>query len=288
MARNRNRPASLVHQVKEKLNSITRYGQSKHQDKLDHIAGNYIYSYDTRKAYLRHGCDFVLWCRDVYGCRILEDCRQYAAAYIAMLQQKGQSPSTLKLKAAAIAKLYSCTTAELGIVTPDRRRADITRSRGIKKSDKHFSETRNEDLIAFCRGTGLRNHKELQQLHGNQLECDNDGQYWLMNIVGKGGKKRNVPVLPDYEDVIAKYCRNAGDGLVWPHVSSHADIDSYRADYAMAWYERLARDEIPKSEQYHCRRELVGVTYDKAAMQIVSRYLGHNRIGEIAGHYLHR
>lgn len=63
----------------------------------------------------------------------------------------------------------------------------------------------------------------------------------------------------------------------------------YRADYASAWYKRLARPAafIPPADRYVCRRDRAGVVYDKAAMLQVSRMLGHNRISVIAGHYLH-
>jgi hypothetical protein len=110
-----------------------------------------------------------------------------------------------------------------------------------------------------------------------------------VGVKGKGGKIRDVPVLPDYEATVVRCCVAAGSGKVWPHVSSHADIHSYRADYASAWYKRLARPAafIPPVDRYVCRRDRAGVVYDKAAMLQVSRMLGHNRISVIAGHYLH-
>ena len=39
--------------------------------------------------------------------------------------------------------------------------------------------------------------------------------------------------------------------------------------------------------RYYCRNDLKGVVYDKQAMRIASRALGHNRICVIAGHYLY-
>ena len=57
----------------------------------------------------------------------------------------------------------------------------------------------------------------------------------------------------------------------------------------LAWYKRLARPVafLERSERYVCRCDRAGVVYDKAAMKQVSRFLGHNRIEVIAGHYLH-
>ncbi len=288
VVRKRNKRTSLIRQVQEALGAQLAIGSSKRNDRLNGCQVSRIYSWGTYRVYLRHSFDFVRWVKDQYGVRSLEEAKRYAAEYIQVLTAAGYAPSTLKLIAAAVAKTYRCSVDDLGIKTAPRRRADITRSRGRKVSDIHFSEDRNRDLVEFCRGSGLRNRKELQVVRGSQVEHREDG-YYLVHIKGKGGKYRDVPVLPDYEDTVERCCLAAGAGKVWSHVSSHADIHSYRADYASAWYKRLARpvSALPKSERYVCRCDRAGVVYDKIAMQQVSRYLGHNRISVIAGHYLH-
>ena len=286
--RKRIKTKSLVQQVKENLDAQLAIGCSKRADKLSGCQESRIYSWETYRVYLRHSCAFAKWAKERHGVRVLEDARRYAAEYIRELTAAGYAPSTLKLIASAIAKIYSCSTVDLKVVTAPRRRADITRSRGYKKSDKHFSEANNKDLVEFCRGTGLRNFKELRQIRGNQLEF-RDGYFWLVGVKGKGGKVRDVPILPEYLTTVVRCCLKAGKGKVWPHVSSHADIHSYRADYATAWYQRLARPVafIPAADRYVCRRDRAGVVYDKAAMLQVSRFLGHNRISVIAEHYLY-
>ena len=60
---------SLVDQVKQSLDSKLAIGRSKHQDKLSEnerkeITSNYIYSWETYRSYLKHGCYFVLWCKE--------------------------------------------------------------------------------------------------------------------------------------------------------------------------------------------------------------------------------
>ena len=288
VVRKRNKRTSLIRQVQEALGAQLAIGSSKRNDRLNGCQASRIYSWETYRVYLRPSCDFVRWVKDQHGVRSLEKANGYAAEYIQVLTAAGYAPSTLKLIAAAIAKTYRCSVDDLGIKTAPRRRADITRSRGRKASDVHFSEDRNRDLVEFCRGTGLRNRKELQVVRGNQLKHREDG-YYLVHIKGKGGKYRDVPVLPEYEDTVVRCCLAVGGGKVWPHVSSHADIHSYRADYATAWYRRLARPiaVLSWSDRYVCRRDRAGVVYDKAAMQQVSKFLGHNRIGVIAEHYLH-
>ena len=66
------------------------------------------------------------------------------------------------------------------------------------------------------------------------------------------------------------------------------DVHSYRSEYAVAIYNQYARplDELERKEKYYCRAELKGVVYDREAMLMASKALGHNRISIIAEHYL--
>lgn len=271
--RKRIKTKSLVQQVKETLDEQLAIGCSKRADKLGGCQESRIYSWETYRVYLRHSCVFAKWAKKWHGVRVLADARQYVAEYIRELTAAGYAPSTFKLIASAIAKTYSCSTDDLKMVTVPRRRADITRSRGRKKSDKHFSEENNKDLVEFCRGTGLRNHKELQRIRGNQLEFK-DGYFGLIGVKGKGGKVRVVPILPEYLTTVVRCCLMAGKRKMWPHVSSHADLHSYRADYAAAWYQRLARPAafIHLADRYVCRCDRAGVVYDKAALRQVSHF----------------
>ena len=93
------------------------------------------------------------------------------------------------------------------------------------------------------------------------------------------------------------------------HVSSAADIHSYRADYATRVYLSAARDisglkgekidyteltgkvskngsRIYKSAVYYCRGDQKGLALDRAAMIIASQNLGHNRESVVGEHYL--
>lgn len=76
--------------------------------------------------------------------------------------------------------------------------------------------------------------------------------------------------------------------VLWCKIHDAADIHSYRADYATAIYLTNARplDQIPKCDRYYCRKDKKGIWYDKEAMKITSKALGHSRISVIAEHYL--
>ncbi len=286
---------SLTLQIQETLEGKLKIGCSKHLDKHNGIADQYIYSYSTFKTYMKECNYFVRFCKDNYGNKTLEQCREHIADWID--SRRDLSPYTLKLDLSAVAKLYGVSCDELGIATPSRTRDVITRSRGAKKRDKHFSELKNEELVTFCRSTGLRRAK-LRGLRGNMLATDDRGRLCIeVTVASKGGRHRLAPIIGDVDRIVA-IMEAAGNGKVFPHISSAADIHGYRAEYATAIYNQYARPiaEIPydrvnkgtghryQSEVYHSRGD--GRKLDKAAMLEASRALGHNRISVVGEHYL--
>jgi len=275
---------SLVKQVQNVLDSKLKIGHSKHDDKKDHIFKDHIYSWSTYRSYLKHGCYFVNWAKTVHGCKDLDSAKPFIDEYIRLRNDNGLSPYTQKLDAAAIAKLYGCSALDF-VKTSARNRNNISRSRGVKVRDRHFSETRNQEFVNFCKSTGLR-RSEITTLKSDQLFFDEDAKAYFLHVVGKGGRNRVSPIL---SDEALERIKNA-KGLVWKKIPNGADIHSYRADYCTAIYNMHARpiNKIPKKELYFCRKDLKGVWYDKKAMLIASAALGHNRISVIAAHYIRR
>lgn len=273
---------SLIRQTQERLDSMLAIGESKHQDKKIDLTKRKIYSWSTYKSYLQQCCQFVRYCRDQHHCKNLADCRQYVQEWMESRQEL--SAYTQKLSASALCKLYGESLEELGITTKRAARSEITRSRGTAKRDAHFSEQKNADFVEFCRSTGLR-RSEITKLRGDQL-LQEEGQ-WYIQTTGKGGRFRIIPICGDVELVVRKM-QAAGTGKVWKKVPQNADIHSYRADYASRIYLKYARpiEELPRKERYICRRDKVGTIYDRQAMLIASRALGHNRIDVIGQHYL--
>lgn len=175
----------------------------------------------------------------------------------------------------------------------------ITRSRGIKVRDKHFSESNHSDIVYFCQCTGLR-RSELAALRGTMLKIDERGRLCLDITVGsKGGRPRLVPIIGDVER-IKNMMIIAGDNKVFPSIPNAMDVHGYRAQYATAVYNQYARpiDLIPydkinrgtghryQSEVYVCRGYNKGKKLDKRAMLEASRALGHNRICVVGEHYI--
>lgn len=298
MARNREKH-NLTYEIKTALDAKLAIGQSKHQDKILGKTAGKIYSWETYRGYMKHCNYFAQYCKQEHGCKTLADCRPYVDEWLQSLIDRGQSAYTQKLGAAAVAKLYGCSTKDFGIRTDARLRPNVVRSRTDgNTNDKNFSEEKNKDFVEFCRSTGLRRH-EVKALRGDQLLPPKDGVYRIA-ITGKGGRYREAPVIGNI-DLVVRLMTAAGADKVFSKAYAHADIHSYRADYATAIYKAHARpiDQIPydktnagtgrkyQGDVYCCQKDRKGLRLDRAALLEASRALGHNRVSVVAEHYLY-
>lgn len=279
-------------------------GTSKHSDKHSdpEAMQDKIYMDTTLNQYHAHWDDY---CNSMQRAgykvnghvpRTLAEAAGYMPQYLDELKARpGSRPGTtfsawsVRAYFAASAKVLGLSAANYKL--PTRRRQDITRSRGAAARDGHFSESKNAELVEFCRATGLRNLKELQQVRGSDL-VDLGGGRYSIRVHGKGGRWRDAPIYgsPAQVEAVVGRMRAAGSGPVWSHVSSGADIHGYRADYAARVYLAHARPikTIPPSERYHCRGDMRGRTFDRKAMMVASEALGHSRLSVIASHYLYK
>lgn len=287
MARNREKKGSLLHQVKTALDEKLAIGESKFEDKKIGATADKIYSWNTYKTYLKHNIYFIQWVKETHQIKSLDEGKKYVNEWLEIREKQGLSAYTVKLETSALMKLYSISSEDI-YKSKARYRANINRSRGEKVRDKHFSEEKHKDLVKFCRATGLR-RAELQQLRGTDLIEINGEPFICVSRGAKGGRYRNISLTFE-KDFIQALMRSKGEEKVFEKVPNGADIHSYRAEFATRLYKKLARDidSLPKSEKYHCRKDLKGVCYDKKAMLEVSRALGHNRISVIAGHYIRK
>lgn len=285
MARNREKKGSLVFQLQKELEKKLAIGESKFSDKKAGETKEKIYSWSTFKAYLKHGAYFLNWAKEQHGVRTLDEAKPFINEWLKSRETDGMSAYTMKLEASAMAKIYNLDTNEM-YKGQNRIRAGITRSRGEKIRDKHFSAENHSELIRFCLATGLR-RGELTQIRGSDLIIKDNQAFLQVTRNTKGGRPRLIPLLLD-TDFVLHQLNAAGQNKVFPAVPNGADIHGYRAEFATILYKKLAREikELPKSDKYICRKDLKGVVYDKKAMLEVSRALGHNRIDVIAGHYL--
>lgn len=273
---------------------------SRHEDKQTGADALKIYSAKTYENYKRTARHFADWMKIKHpDVLTIADAFAFVNEYLQERIEAGFSASTIKAEVAAFSKIYEKTAADF-IQTPRRCRAEVVRSRNTVKYDRHFSEENNSALVSFCRSTGLRRN-ELEHLRGDFL-VEKDGQFFLdytdttdkrgnrANYC-KGGRPRLVPVIGDV-DLVVKMCRNSGSSLVFPKVHHAADIHRYRADYAVAYYEKAFAEkypdgQIPRNDRYVCRNDQYGKVLSRSCMAQASQALGHSRISVIAESYLY-
>lgn len=274
---------NLHQQAFEKLNSMQAFGESKRAAVADGTAKYKIFSFNTYKNYWKHIKYFIQYIQEHHPeCTTLKSAKKYVNEWLQSRVNEGLSAWTVQLEAKALGKLYGISPEDDGYFTPPkRRREDITRSRGDRVRDKHFSEANNDELIKFCKGTGLR-RGELAQLRGGDLmsreqitgelaqllivpagertlqqvrriEVLKDTElfqemYFVLVRNGKGGRERLSPVVGKNAGQIIERIQDTPKGeKVWQHIHQSADIHSYRAVYATNIYKAYARkiEEIP-------------------------------------------
>lgn len=280
------RNKALNFEVQRCLFSKLAIGQKRHIAKIKGVAQDKIFSYSTYHNYLDNANRFVNYCKENYNCKTLNECEKYVNDYIQFKRKSGATAYTQKAYLSALGKLYNKSYFE-EIETDARSRTKIVRGRIDTESQRHFSEKNNHELVNFCKNTGLR-RKELETLKGGALLRVN-GKYCIKVLNGKGGKKRIVPILNQDKATIEKMLSTSNEDLVFKHIHSKAPIHEYRGDYAREYYNSIARDTttLSSKEKYFCRRDMQGQVYDKKALGIVSKALGHNRENVVVSHYLY-
>jgi len=300
------RRESIIHQVLSRIDELKRFGQSKHEAKQAEkercrAAGEKwnparvpgIFSHKTCDVYKEHCLNFARWARETYGCRTLEQAREHVGEWLMRPRERDGGPRsawTVRVEAAALAKLYRCRSTDFGVELPRRSREDIHRSRVAREHDRHFSEAKNRDAVDFCRATGLR-RKELIEARWRDVYRGEDGRLYVHVERGKGGRSREVPVLERYRERVwelRERARAEGRDRLFERVPNRADIHGYRREYASERYRELERErrrEEPEREREVYRRR-DGREFDREILRQVSRDLGHNREDVIARHYL--
>lgn len=302
---------SLRQQVYDELQKKNGFGRSKHEDKKAGISGQYIYSFNSMKTYLKHCFYFVEWCKKQdyikgelnHKPRTLAECFPYVEPFLRDEERRGLSAYTIKMQKSALSKLYGADLTH--IKTRATSRADIKRSRDKVERDKHFSEEKNADFVNCCRCVGFR-RSEMERAKASDLM--QVGDIYFMRITGKGGRTR-AAMLVGTPDEIERAVDYINKMTGQNKIPNGADVHSYRADYATRIYNRYARpieeikgkninyteltgktakggETVYKSAICYCRRDRAGQALDRRAMIMASQSLGHNRESVVGEHYL--
>ena len=281
--RNKAYSKDLHQQAYDRLTGMQAFGESKKEAVANGTDKEKIFSFNTYKSYWKHTKYFIQYIKEHHPeCTTLKSAKKYVNEWLQARTDQGLSAWTIQLEAKAMGKLYGISPDDENYFKPPKRnREDIKRSRGVRVRDKHFSKTNNDELIRFCKGTGLR-RRELAELRGKdlvtreqieaeisrlesrpaveltpadtkRLEMLQDARlfqegYFTHVRSGKGGRERLSPIIgPDSAQIIERMQNTPSEEKVWQHVHQSADIHGYRAEYATAMYKAHARpiEEIP-------------------------------------------
>ena len=339
MSRSEKYHRNLQLQAYDKLTNMLHSGEdtSKKAAMEDGTAKDKIFSYNTYKTYKQQSYAFIRYIEKEHPeCKNLKQARPYVKEYLQKSVDEGKSAWTVQTQSKALGKLYGITPDSKDYFTPPvRHREDIIRSRGEAIRDRHFSEKNNDELVRFCKGVGARREgmrkmmgkdlmtreqidrhvsrlektateRELTEKERTQLTICKDAQRFdgcthYVYLKEKGGRERISPIVgPDKDKIIERFQNTGRYEKVWQHVSTNADIHSYRGIYATRVYKTYARDidelranhttftyqgkEV--SALYICRKDERGKILDKQAMEMASKALGHNRLEVVANNYL--
>ena len=266
------------------------FGNKRSSDKMNADTRNKIYSKNTFETYKRQFRYFAEWLSEAHSDAVtLSDARGYVDEYLLHLIEAGRSAYSISTAKAALAKVFQ-TDATQFIATPSRERSAIIRSRSEVANDKHISDKREQELARFTSALGLR-RSEMLRIQANALYFKNGKAFLNVTEGTKGGKTRQVEICGATEGETREIVRwiQSRDGKLFPKLSKHYDNHYYRAVYAKRLYDRYKRKykDIPQKERYIMRKDRAGEVFDKLAMEIVSKNLGHNRISVIAQSYLY-
>ena len=150
----------------------------------------------TEKQYRNHAIKFASWCKEQYGCRMLEECSAHIQDYADFLVAQVKSPSTIHTYLAGICRICGVPLAD--IQKPIRVVAENTRSRGTKAVDSRTDSSREASprLYDFAQVVGIR-RAEYLHLTPDDLVTDDFGNWCIRVKKGKGGKRQLQRILPE-------------------------------------------------------------------------------------------
>lgn len=285
---------SLAHQLHERMNSMIRFGESKHQAKKEYRAwaeenektinpakATGIFSYTTYESYKQTSKEFKGWLESNHPeiKKINEIKEDHVGEYLKMRVSEGKSPYTVGKDMAALNKIlgYEIKRKDYGL--PGRSFKEVTRSRYERSHDKVVNYSKYKDQIDVARATGLRRASMLR-LTPERFLRDDKGTVTGVRLIEKGGKERIASVLEPFRERITEIVDSKKDNeRLFERYPNRIDNHSFRREYALERYNELVSNKKP--DQLELYRG-----YDKETILKVSEELGHNRLDVIVEHYL--
>ena len=290
--------AGIVYAAIQRLNAKMHLGESRYAIKEERRAAGektwaysdeLFHSHGSRNTYQQHVMPFIEWARAHYGVRRLEvlDARaeELATEYLHERLDTGKSSSTVLTERSALRHFFEQRDLAAGVLIPPRTRASITRSRTSTVRSQGFQPANWQPLLRFLDATGLRDAEVKRLLVEDILvvgQTTGGVEITIKKGHGKGGRPRQVPVLPGHEQDVLRLRegRHAKD-RVFARIPSRIHAQAHRRIYAQAYYRHLSGRELPPKDG-----RLKPSDYDEVAVLQVSRALGHNRKDVVLRNYL--
>jgi len=300
---------SLVYQLMQIVTPMIRFGESRKEEKKKErerckktgeiwnpTRTSGIYESDTLKTYIKQCCIFLRWIKEKYKIRdIKKITKEMALEYLSYRRDRGDSAWTLQTIKSAINKIFKfkINVGSKDIDLPRRDRDEVVRSRVPRAHDSKINRDNYKDLTTFLEATGLRRNevRKLKKLNIKKI----NGIYNVFippKAAGgaKGGRGRTVESLINMQDKLEKVLERAkqnNNEYMFSKIPKKLDIHELRADYANNKYDEIVAvlQEAQKSDLYITKDKQV---YDKRALKIVSKNLGHTRIDVVVNSYMRR
>ena len=311
---------TIENQLEHKLHEKIAFGESRHSAKLEMrqelgteyrfgMSDDKIHSIETFDTYKKVAREYSRWLVEEKGLNKytdVEKTREYAQEYLKNRIDKGCSLWTVKMERSALGKIYG---KRIEIELPKREQELVTRSREEHEHDKHFSVSRNSDLILVASACGTR-REDLGKITLSSFK-EKDGHLYVAINGSKGGRDRLSPILREKENEVRELLeRKRAEGKMeheklFDKVHSKMDVHSYRREYAQNLYKDIANDKAYRDsvlKHYPKRIEIKTYTnrkgekvtkeiqskyfipkgskekFERNDLYVVSQALGHNRI----------
>ncbi len=273
----RSKRASLFHQYFERVNNITKYGESRHGYGGSKKDLPYIVSKGTRETYLSAGKRFTKWLKRQQDCP-----KQLNEVTVDMVRrffaETDNSSYTQHADRSALCKVLGFKPQQIPL--QPRRKADITRSRGTTEQVARSAReaARNPVLRDFLLATGLR-RTEAQRLRGEHIDLE-AGTIYVAR--GKGGRSRIVPIRSDMLERVQELGLPE-KGKVFGAIPKNFDVHAHRREYAQAVF-----SELSGGLNYHEAKEILPRRKLNRLCGEVAARLGHGRgrVRVVIDHYL--
>lgn len=284
------RKTKLEYYGDQRLKQMYRMGRgtSKYADKR--VPGGIKDKIYSRSTYVNYKTFWHRYCNWLHAAHpkvwLLEESAEYRQEWVDYLTANGRSAWTIRSYVQAVCKVTGTTSSDLSM--PKRRAQDIVRSRKPVAYDAHYCAANHHDLEVVCRSSGLR-RADVEHLRGTDLvrSATSPSGYSIIVLRSKGGRDRLSPLVGPEAGEAIEIMKRAGSNKVFDRVPRSADIHNMRAIYAARLYHEYARpkDAIKQCDIYLGRGAHAGKWYDRAALMVVSRALGHSRCNVVVEHY---